>query len=120
MTDSIWLFLSKRVVFKFKQMQVKGGYVYILSNKHRNVLYAGVISDIRNRMYQHRFEKGSYFTQKYNTKDLMFYRFFDSIEEAIRFEKQLKFWKRAWKLELIQKENPEMIDLAADWLDEMY
>jgi len=101
-------------------MQAKGGYIYILSNKYRNVLYIGVTSDIRNRIYQHKFEKGSQFTHKYNTKDLMLYRFFDSIEEAIQFEKQLKFWKRAWKLELIQKENPEMVDLALGWFDEDY
>jgi len=79
-------------------MQAKGGYVYILSNKYRNVLYIGVIGDIRNRMYQHKFEKGSQFTHKCNTKDLMYCRFFYSIEEAIQFEKQLKFWKRVWKL----------------------
>ena len=101
-------------------MQAKGGCFYILSNKYRNVLYIGVTSNIRNRIYQHKFEKGSYFTHKYNTKDLMFYRFFDSIEEAIKFEKQLKFWKRAWKFELIKKENLEMVDLAADWFNEVY
>jgi len=72
-------------------MQAKRGYVYILSNKYRNVLNIGVTNSIRNRINQHKFEKGSYFSHKYNTKHLMFYYFFGSIEEAIKFEKQLKY-----------------------------
>jgi len=63
-------------------MQAKGGYVYILSNKYRNVSYIGVTSNIRNRVYQYKFEKESQFTHKYNTKDLMYYRFFVILKKS--------------------------------------
>jgi len=98
----------------------KGGYVYILSNKYKTVFYIGVTSDIRTRIYQHQYEIGSKFPNKYKVKDLMYYEFYPSIEEAIKKEKQLKKWKRSWKLDLIQKNNPDLLDLAADWFTESY
>jgi len=98
-------------------MQAKGGYVYILSNKNRTVLYVGVTNDIRHRIFQHKFEKGSTFTHKYNAHDLLFYEFFPSIEEAIINEKKFKNNSRAWKVKLIAKDNPDMIDLAKDWYE---
>jgi len=99
-------------------MLAKGGYVYILSNKNRTVFYVGVTNDIRHRIYQHKFEKGSKFTYKYNVHDLLFYEFFPSIEEAIINEKKFKNNSRVWKLKLIEKENAEMVDLAKDWYKE--
>jgi len=101
-------------------MNAKGGYVYILSNKNRTTFYIGVTSDIRRRVYQHRFEKGSIFTTKYNAHDLMHYEFFDSIQEAILNEKKFKNNKREWKIRLIKKHNPAMVDLAEDWYLEDY
>jgi len=98
----------------------KGGCVYILSNKNRTVFYTGVTSDIRHRIYQHRYENGSKLTTKYNVKNLLYFQSYPSIEEAIHNEKLLKKWNRNWKLELIQKNNPEFIDLAIDWFDENY
>jgi len=98
----------------------KGGYVYILSNRNKTVFYTGVTSDIRQRIYQHRYENGSIFTTKYNAKYLLYYQFYPSIEEAIHNEKLLKKWNRSWKLELIEKNNPNFKDLAVDWFDESY
>jgi len=92
-------------------MPDKGGYIYIMSNKNRTVVYIGVTANLYSRVYQHKFEKGSSFTNKYRCHDLIYYEFYPSIEEAIMREKRLKKWKRAWKSELIKKLNPDMIDL---------
>ena len=89
----------------------KGGYIYIVSNPRRSVFYIGVTSDLFSRAYQHKNREGSTFTKKFNCADLIYYEFFESIEEAIYREKQLKKWKRVWKEELIMKLNPTMKDL---------
>ena len=92
-------------------MKPKGGYVYIVSNKNRTVLYTGVTAKLYSRIFDHRSGNGSKFTKKYNCTDLIYYCFYDSIEEAIMKEKQIKKWKRAWKDQLIQRFNPEIKDL---------
>jgi len=97
----------------------KGGYVYIITNSNRTTIYVGVTNDIKRRMYEHKFEVGSKFTHKYELKDLMFYEYFDSIEEAILNEKKFKNRSRVWKYQLIKKHNPNMKDLAKDWFDEL-
>ena len=89
----------------------KGGYVYIVSNKSRTVLYIGVTSDLRTRIDQHRSGEGSAFSKKYNCYDLVYYEIFDNIEEAIAREKVLKKWNRRWKEELITGFNPQLRDL---------
>lgn len=89
-----------------------GGYVYIMSNKTRTVFYTGVTSDLHTRVYQHRNGQGSKFTRKYRCYDLIYYEIFDGIEAAIAREKQLKKWKRQWKLDLIKKINPTLRDLS--------
>ena len=89
----------------------KGGYIYIMSNKTRTVLYIGVTSDLAHRTWQHRRDEGSVFTKRYNCTDLVYYEFCEGIVEAIAREKELKKWKRAWKDELIAKMNPELKDL---------
>ena len=99
-------------------MKSKGGYVYIVSNKKRSVLYIGVTSNLHSRIYEHKSGNGSQFTKKYKCTDLLYYQFYNSIEEAIIREKQLKKWKRAWKDELIQEFNPEKRDLF-DQITEM-
>jgi len=90
-------------------------YVYIMSNKHRNVLYIGVTGDLKTRVWQHKTGEGSTFTRKYNCHYLVYYEDYNDIRNAIAREKQLKEWKRSWKLNLIKSENPTMIDLAAEW-----
>ncbi len=95
---------------QFKQ----GGYVYIMSNKTRSVLYIGVTSDLHTRVYQHRNNQGLKFTKKYRCRYLIYYEVFDDIEAALTREKQLKKWKRQWKLDLIKKSNPGVRDLSKE------
>ncbi len=84
------------------------GYTYIVTNKYRTVLYIGVTADLSRRSYQHASGTGSVFTSKYNCTDLVWYEYHLRIEDAIAREKQLKNWKRDWKLDLIRSMNPEM------------
>ncbi|HEY0899248.1 MAG TPA: GIY-YIG nuclease family protein [Sphingobacteriaceae bacterium] len=88
-----------------------GGYVYIVSNQYRTVLYIGVTSDIRQRIYEHKEGKGSKFTSKYKCHDLIYYEWIPDISFAIEREKQLKNWHRDWKFNLVKSVNPKMIDL---------
>jgi len=90
---------------------VKGGWVYILTNKPNGVLYVGVTSDLTARMTQHRAGTGSAFCRKYGLKTLVYAEPHDSIVDAIAREKAIKAWKRAWKVELIEKANPTWADL---------
>jgi putative endonuclease len=95
----------------------KGGYVYIVSNKTRSVLYTGVTSNLSSRSYEHKHGSGSVFTSQYNCTDLIYYEFYESIEEAIEYEKRLKKWRREWKLKLIKSLNPKMKDLFEEVID---
>ncbi|MES2445569.1 MAG: GIY-YIG nuclease family protein [Bacteroidota bacterium] len=90
----------------------RGGCVYILTNYSHTVLYIGVTSDLYSRIIEHK-EKlyPNSFTAKYNCCKLVYYEQFITIEEAIGKEKQLKNWKRAWKINLINSENPNWDDL---------
>lgn len=89
-------------------------YVYILSSGKNGTLYVGVTSDIVKRIYEHKNEVAGGFTKKYKIKDLVFCEAVESVEEAIKREKQLKTWHRAWKIELIEKNNPKWEDLYKD------
>ena len=95
----------------------RGGYVYIISNKNRTVLYTGVTSKLRNRIYEHRQGEGSIFTKKYNCTDLLYFEFFNDIESAIKMEKQMKKWKREYKENVINRQNPDWLDLYETILD---
>lgn len=87
-------------------------YIYILTNKNHSVLYVGVTSDLSLRMVQHQtgYFKNA-FTSKYNVTELVYYEYFDRIEDAIRREKQLKSGSREKKLNLITSFNPDWQDL---------
>ncbi len=91
---------------------IRGGSVYILTNYNNEVLYIGVTSDLFSRIVEHK-EKyyPSSFTSKYNCYKLVYYEHFSSIEEAIIKEKQLKNWRRQWKVSLINDFNPDWEDL---------
>ena len=89
----------------------RGGYVYIMSNKTRTVLYIGVTADLERRVDEHRNGIGSVFTKKYGCKYIIYYEVFDDIESAIAREKALKKWNRRWKEELITAFNPKLRDL---------
>jgi len=64
---------------------------------------------------EHKTGKGSTFTKKYNLVNLLYYEKIEGLNECIQREKQLKNWHRDWKINLIKEDNPEMVDLAADW-----
>jgi len=89
-------------------------YVYLLANKRNGTLYVGVTSDLIKRVYEHKNNLGSGFTQKYDVHSLVYFEVADDIHSAIRREKQIKKWNRAWKIELIEKNNPEWKDLYFD------
>ena len=93
----------------------KQGFVYILTNKNRTVLYIGVTSDIKRRILEHKAGKGSDFSAKYKTIDLVYFEQIKGILNAIDREKQLKNWHKEWKWNLIKEENPKLIDIASDW-----
>ncbi len=88
--------------------------VYIMASKRNGTLYCGVTSDLTKRIYQHR--NGIYegFSKKYDVKRLVWFEQHETMEAAITREKQIKKWNRAWKLELIEKGNPDWKDLAID------
>ncbi|PQJ34555.1 hypothetical protein BSZ35_08060 [Salinibacter sp. 10B] len=92
----------------------KSGFVYILASKPNGTLYIGVTSDIVKRIHQHRTGEGSEFVDEYDVHRLVHLERFDDIEKAFRREKQLKAWKREWKLELIRDHNPTWRDLYED------
>ncbi len=90
----------------------RGGCVYILTNLNHTVLYIGVTSGLYFRIIEHREKKyPNSFTAKYNCCKLIYYEQFFEIEEAIAREKQLKNWKRQWKINLINEHNPHWDDL---------
>lgn len=86
-------------------------YVYILASKRYGTLYIGVTSDLKRRVYQHKEKLLDGFTKEYNVNTLVWYEATESIESAIRKEKQLKAWKRSWKVAMIEKDNLEWNDL---------
>ena len=90
----------------------KGGYIYIMTNQNNTVLYTGVTSNLRNRAFEHR-EKifKSSFTNRYNLNKIVYFEFFQNIEEAIAREKQIKGGSRAKKEALINDFNPQWKDL---------
>ncbi len=92
-------------------MDEKRFYVYILASKKGGVLYTGITSDLPKRMYQHREGLSEGFSKKYFVKRLVYFEIYDDAETAIHREKCIKRWKRDWKIELIEKENPGWNDL---------
>lgn len=95
-------------------LQPLQGIVYMLTNKHNNVLYTGVTKNLQRRLAEHKLHINEGFTAKYNTDKLVYYEWYDRLDVAIKREKQLKNWKREWKDKLINDFNPEWKDLAED------
>jgi putative endonuclease len=88
--------------------------VYILASKRNGTLYTGVTSDLVKRVHEHKNGLADGFTKKYKIHKLVYFEMHEDMNAAITREKQIKKWKRAWKLELIQRTNPEWKDLYED------
>ena len=88
--------------------------VYILASRRYGTLYVGVTSHLMQRVHQHR--EGSFegFTAEHNVKMLLWYEQHETMDTAITREKQIKKWKRQWKINVIEAENPDWRDLAVD------
>jgi len=91
-------------------------YIYILASRRNGTLYIGVTSDLIKRVYEHKNNLVGGFTKKYNVHRLVYYEKTEDISSAIMREKRIKKWKRTWKIELIEKSNPEWRDLYFDLL----
>ena len=89
----------------------KSFYVYILASKRNGTLYIGITSNLIKRVWEHKKEFVEGFTRKYNVDKLVYFEQYHDPENAIKREKRLKRYNRKWKLELIEKENPEWKDL---------
>ena len=85
--------------------------VYILSSKRNGTLYVGVTSDLIKRVWEHRNNLVDGFTKRYGVHRLVWYELHKSMESAIKREKRLKEWKRKWKVQVIEKTNPNWEDL---------
>jgi putative endonuclease len=88
--------------------------VYILASQRNGTLYVGVTSDLARRVFQYRTNAVAGFVNTYRVYRLVFVEFHASMAEAILREKRIKKWRRAWKLELIERQNPQWRDLADD------
>ena len=86
-------------------------FVYILASKKNGTLYTGSTDDLKKRVWEHKEEIFPGFTSKYGVKMLVWFEAHDSREAAQTRERQIKEWNRAWKIELIEKENPDWDDL---------
>ncbi|WAC28177.1 GIY-YIG nuclease family protein [Ancylobacter sp. SL191] len=98
-------------IHPFDPSGMKGGFVYILTNRPNGTLYVGVTSDIIRRVWEHREGVADSFTARYGLKSLVHVERFDEITTAIQREKTLKHWSRDWKIALIIKDNPTWRDL---------
>jgi putative endonuclease len=92
-------------------------YVYILASRKNGTLYVGMTEDIGKRVVRHKKGKGSKFAKKYNIRRLVYFEKANDYREARSRERQLKWWKRKWKLALIEQMNPEWKDLSKEILD---
>ena len=90
---------------------MKTYFVYILASKRNGTLYVGMTSNLIRRVYEHKNDVQESFTQKYGVHTLVYYEYTTDVNAAIVREKQMKKWNRQWKINLIEKENPNWDDL---------
>ncbi|MFZ0072809.1 MAG: GIY-YIG nuclease family protein [Xanthobacteraceae bacterium] len=90
---------------------MRGGWIYILTNRPNGTLYIGVTSNLIQRVWQHREGVVPGFTKRYGLKRLVYFEAYDDISVAIQREKNVKHWPRTWKVRLILASNPEWRDL---------
>jgi putative endonuclease len=94
----------------------KAYYVYILASDRNGTLYIGVTSNLKRRVDEHKRGVTGGFTSKYNANILVYYEMTNSIDLAIQREKTLKKWNRRWKIDLVEKANPDWKDLFEDFI----
>lgn len=87
--------------------------VYVLASKRNGTLYVGVTSDLPKRVWEHQNDQVDGFSKKYRVHQLVYFEMHEDMTQAITREKQLKAWKRSWKLRLIEEQNPSWDDLAS-------
>jgi len=92
-------------------MSTKNYYVYILASERNGTIYVGVTNDLKRRIHEHKNNLTKGFTEKYNIHNLVYYEETNDVNVAIEREKNLKNWKRKWKIELIEKQNSNWNDL---------
>ncbi len=88
--------------------------VYILASQKNGTIYAGVTSDLVKRCWEHKQELVEGFTKRYTIHNLVYFELHETMTDAIQREKQIKKWRRAWKLSLIEEHNPEWLDLSSE------
>ena len=93
---------------------MKEYYVYILASRKNGTLYVGMTKDVMKRVVRHKGRQANEFTAKYDILKLVYYEKHKSLEEAVKREKQLKKWRRQWKMALIEKHNSEWQDLFGE------
>jgi putative endonuclease len=86
-------------------------YVYILASRRNGTLYVGVTNDLARRAFEHREGAEAIFTKRYGVGLLVYYESYQDVRDAIAREKALKKWRRAWKIQLIEPNNPQWRDL---------
>ena len=86
-------------------------FVYIMASRKNGTLYVGVTNDLIRRVFEHREGSVAGFTKRYDIKDLVYFEEHDEPRNAIQREKNIKHWSRAWKLALIERQNPDWQDL---------
>lgn len=91
---------------------MKGGWVYIVTNRPNGTLYVGVTTDIRRRISEHKSGLTDGFTRRYGLYRLVYVEQHPTVIDAIQREKNIKHWRRAWKVRLIGRDNPDWADLA--------
>ena len=91
-------------------------YVYILATRKDGPLYVGMTNDLHRRIFEHKSHAIRGFTWRYNVDRLVYWETFETPDAAIKREKQVKRWRRAWKVALIERENPDWRDLALEFV----
>jgi putative endonuclease len=107
--DSVVILLLREFIIMVRDR--KQYYVYILASEKNGTLYIGVTSDLARRIYEHKNGLVRGFTKKYHVHKLVYCESYDYIDKAIETEKRMKKWNRKWKIELIERMNPEWNDL---------
>jgi putative endonuclease len=113
------VFISGRVALRDLVLAMeKISYVYIMGSASRRALYTGITVHLNKRVFEHKSNLIEGFTNKYNCHRLVYFETFNNVVDAIAREKEIKGWRREKKNQLVESQNPEWKDLAADWYPE--